>query len=50
MFEEYKGDEDKMNNYLLKLIQNVQVDISKVYIRLEDPISMFAIGLILPSI
>jgi hypothetical protein len=39
-----------MSKYLLTLIQGVQVNIKRIYFRLEDPDYPYAFGVLLPSI
>ncbi|CDW72111.1 UNKNOWN [Stylonychia lemnae] len=50
IFEEYKGDQEKMNKYVLEVIQNVQISIKRIYLRMEDPEYPYALGVLLPSI
>lgn len=39
-----------MSKYLLTLIQGVKINVSRIYLRMEDPIYPYALGVLLPSI
>ena len=46
---EQKGDDEQMNKFVLQIIQNLQISIDRVYLRIEDPYP-FALGVLIPSI
>lgn len=51
MYNDLHSEEnsEEMNNFILKVIKNIEVTIDKVYVRMEDPYP-FALGLTIPKI
>ena len=49
MYVKQKDEDTMMSTVVLNIIQNIQITVERVYLRIEDPYP-FALGILIPSI